>query len=103
MRPHAGSVWLQDIPNEDARFNICHALGNLALMDYKANEGMGNADFMAKLSVLSAQAAKYKLLADVVNQSRWNADIIGARTKRLCDFVWRELQLPPPRTPRRPS
>jgi hypothetical protein len=103
MRPFAGSSWLKDFPSEDARFHICHALGNLALMDYKANEGMGNAEFMAKLSVLSAQAGKYKLLSDVVNQSSWTGDIISARTKRLCDYVWRELQLPPPRTPRRPA
>ena len=100
QRPQAGSAWLAQFPNEDARFNVCHALGNLALIDFKANEGMGNGDFGAKLPVLSAQAGKYKLLADIVAQSNWSAGMIAARTKRLSAFVWRELQLPEPRTPK---
>lgn len=100
VRPHSASKWLVDFPHEEARFNVCHALGNLAVADYKANEGMGNGDFSAKLPVLKNQANKYKLLADIVSEETWNADKIAARTKRLFDFVWEELQLPPPRTPR---
>lgn len=100
LRPQAGSAWLTEFANEETRFNTCHALGNLVLMDFRANEGMGNADFLAKLPVLMAQAEKFKLLAGVVDQPAWTADIIAARTKRLCDFVWSELQLPEPRTPR---
>ena len=100
QRPQAGSAWLSQFPNEDARFNVCHALGNLALIDYKANEGMGNGDFGAKLPVLIAQSAKYKLLADIVAQSSWSAELIAARTKQLSDFVWCELQLPDARTPK---
>ncbi|HVY85051.1 MAG TPA: DUF262 domain-containing HNH endonuclease family protein [Caulobacterales bacterium] len=100
LRPHANSQWLKQFPNEEARFNICHALGNLAVIEYKANEGMGNADFAAKLPVLREQAQKFKLMGDVATHDAWTAEIIGARTKKLCDFVWRELQLPPPRTPK---
>lgn len=100
QRPQADSAWLAQFPNEDARFNVCHTLGNLALLDYKANETMGNGDFGAKLPVLIAQAEKYKLLADIVAQTSWTAQIIAARTKKLQDFVWTELQLPQPRTRR---
>jgi len=38
-----------------------------------------------------------------VTQTGWSADMIAARTRKLCDFVWDELQLPPPRTPRQKS
>jgi hypothetical protein len=75
-------------------------LGNLALVDYKANESMGNLDFGAKLPVLAAQAEKYKLLGDIVSHSRWSGDIIALRTKTLRDFVWRQLALPNPRVVR---
>lgn len=95
--PHANSRWLVEFPNEDARFNVCHALGNLALADYKANEGMGNADFSVKLATLKQQAQKFKTLLDVVDQPVWSADAIAARTKKLCDHVWVELKLPPAR------
>ena len=88
QRPLAGSSWLTLFPNEDARFNVCHALGNLALVDYKANEAMGNVDFTAKLPVLSAQAEKYKLLADIVAQSNWSADFVGTRSKALSEFAF---------------
>lgn len=97
VRPHATSRWLTDFPHEDARFNDCHALGNLALIDYKTNENMGNGDFATKLPVLRTQSAKYKTLADIADQKLWSTQIIAARTKRLCDYVWQELQLPPPR------
>ncbi len=101
QRPKIGSTWLTRFPNEDARFNVCHALGNLALVDYKANEAMGNVDFDAKLPALTAQAQKYKTLSDVIVVSDWTAELIAARTRRLCDIVWRELELPEPRTPKR--
>ena len=100
VRPQATSHWLADFPHEDARFNDCHALGNLALIDYKANESMGNGGFTAKLPVLKAQAEKYKLLADIVDQSGWSTAAIVARSKRLSALVWAQLQLPPPRRPR---
>jgi len=99
QRPHANAQWLADFPNEDARFNFCHALGNLALADYRANEGMGNADFTQKLPTLKTQAQKYKLLSDIVAHDAWTAEVIAARTKRLGELAWRELALPPPRTP----
>jgi Protein of unknown function DUF262/Protein of unknown function (DUF1524) len=100
QRPQTGSHWLTEFPNEDARFNVCHALGNLAVMDFKANEAMGNADFAAKLPVLLAQAGKYKMLEDVATSPAWNAEAIAARTRRLCDFVWTTLDLPAPRAAR---
>ncbi|MES1199388.1 MAG: DUF262 domain-containing protein [Pseudomonadota bacterium] len=100
VRPQAGSEWLKLFPNEDARFNTCHSLGNLAVLEYKVNEGMGNADFAQKLPRLKEQAPKYKLLADVVSHKTWTGDLIAARTKTLSEFVWRELQLPAPRTPK---
>ncbi|MES1156183.1 MAG: DUF262 domain-containing HNH endonuclease family protein [Alphaproteobacteria bacterium] len=101
LRPQPHSLWLKQFPNEETRFNICHALGNLAIIDYKANEAMGNADFADKRPVLKEQAQKFKLLGEIAAQETWTADMIAERTRRLCDFVWRELQLPPPRTPRR--
>lgn len=97
QRPQAGSQWLTSFANEEARFNTCHALGNLAVMDYRANEGMGNGDFAAKLPVLRANAEKYRLIAEIAAQDVWTADLIAARTKRLCEYVWTELALPPPR------
>ncbi|HWA00146.1 MAG TPA: DUF262 domain-containing HNH endonuclease family protein [Caulobacterales bacterium] len=103
LRPQAQSEWLKRFPNEETRFNICHALGNLAVIEYRANEHMGNADFAAKLPVLREQAQKFKLLQGVAAHQSWTADIIAARTKTLCDFVWRELQLPAPRTPKAQS
>ena len=101
LRPQANSLWLKQFPNEDTRFNICQTLGNLAVIDYKANEAMGNADFAAKLPTLKDQAEKFKLLEDVATRDGWSAEIIAERTRRLHDFTWRELQLPPPRTPRK--
>lgn len=103
LRPQAGSRWLADFPNEEARFNVCHALGNLALTDYRANEGMGNAEFADKLPTLKTQAGKYKLLADIVSEADWTAELIAARTRCLCDLAWENLRLPAPRTPRRPT
>lgn len=100
LRPHANSQWLMEFPQEEARFHVAHAFGNLALADYKANEGMGNADFGQKLPVLKAQAQKFKLLEDVVSEPVWNSERIAARTKKLCAFVWENMQLPPPRMPR---
>ncbi|MGE0596603.1 MAG: DUF262 domain-containing HNH endonuclease family protein [Hyphomonadaceae bacterium] len=101
LRPRPDSHWLQDFPAEEARFNVSHALGNLALIDYKANEDMGNADFAGKLPVLRAQASKYRLVADIAGERVWSTTVIAARTKRLSDLAWAALQLPPPRTPAR--
>jgi hypothetical protein len=103
LRPQAGSRWLADFPNEEARFNVCHALGNLVLTDYRANEGMGNAEFSDKLPTLKAQASKYKLLSDIVTHDEWSAPVIAARTKKLCDHAWDNLRLPAARTPKRPQ
>jgi hypothetical protein len=100
QRPQANSRWLAEFVQEEARFNVAHAFGNLALADYKANEGMGNSDFEVKLPVLKAQSAKFKLLEDVVAEPVWNAERIAARSKKLCDFVWEAMHLPEPRTPR---
>ena len=100
QRPQVNSRWLAEFPQEETRFNIVHAFGNLALADYKANEAMSNSDFEAKLPVLRAQAQKFKLLEDVVSEPVWNAERIAARTKRLCDFVWETMALPKPRAPR---
>ncbi len=97
-RPAAGSDWISAFPDADARYMACNAFGNLAALDKARNEGLRNADFVAKRAVLLAAAADYTTLADVPAITEWTAAAIEARTERLALKVEAALELPPPFT-----
>ncbi len=97
-RPAAGSDWIAAFPDPEARYMACNAFGNLAALDKARNEGLRNADFSAKRTVLLTAASDYKTLADVPADGDWTADAIVARTERMAQQVQAALDLPPPFT-----
>jgi Protein of unknown function DUF262/Protein of unknown function (DUF1524) len=94
-RPAAGSNWVLMFPDPEARYMACNAFGNLAALDKARNEGLRNADFVAKRIVLSEAAADYKTLADVPATGDWTTATIEARTELLAKQVETALELPP--------
>jgi hypothetical protein len=94
-RPAAASQWVTDFRDESERYDACHSLGNLALMDYDRNVEIENHEFARKKPVIVAQSAKYKTLQDVAVAPQWRHAEIEARTACMIETVWRQLCLPP--------
>jgi len=93
-RPGWESQWLVDFNDEAERYDACHSLGNLGVMDYDKNMEIENYDFARKRPVITEQSGKYKTLIDVAAAPAWSPEIVSARNTRLIDAIWQELQLP---------
>jgi hypothetical protein len=93
-RPGLGSQWLADFDDEGARYDSCHSLGNLAVMDYDKNVEIENFDFLRKKPVITEQSRKYRTLIDVAAAEVWTPEAVEARNARLFKSIWEELQLP---------
>jgi hypothetical protein len=75
---HPSSDWYKDNPTKDLS-NVVHRMGNLALLDKKANKDLGNKDFSVKTNMV----AKYPT---------WQEDTIIERQRILAKYAskcWR--------------
>lgn len=76
--------------NEERRYSLQNALGNLLLLSQKINSSLQNADYPIK-------TARYKnnshSAIEVAQNSQWTATEILARSKKLVDFINERWQL----------
>ncbi len=93
-RPAAGSDWIANFPDVDARYLACNTLGNLAALDRVRNEKLKNAEFVGKVAVFQSAASEFATLRDIGGDQLWTAAAIAARTARLAVDIETALDLP---------
>jgi hypothetical protein len=92
--PQPESEWLAWFPDEDARAQWTHRLGNLVLLSHSKNSKASNWDFKKKKDVYFARdtGSPFVLTSNVLKEVEWNEDVIARRQDellaRLCD-CWR--------------
>lgn len=91
--PKPESQWLRDFPDDAARGQAHHSLGNLALLDSDANAALENGDFSRKRHVFAQKASLFKTLVDVAAQKQWTSAEIDARAQTMTERVLAALDL----------
>ncbi|MEL6318228.1 MAG: HNH endonuclease family protein, partial [Pseudomonadota bacterium] len=97
-KPALSARWAQDFPDAARRHALCHALGNMCLLDREVNAELSNRDYGEKLARLTAagQHERYRLTADLPSRPEWTEEVVAARTARMAEEIWAALGLPHP-------
>ncbi len=95
--PPEGSPWLEAFPDHDRRRRVEDLIGNLVLVPEALNVGLGTDDFAAKCALLrrnEAALAGLALARSVLDEARWDADVIEQRTDAIGARLWAAMKLP---------
>lgn len=87
QRPDSGSQWLVDFPDEDERYDLCHSIGNFALLDAETNTQLGNADFTSKRNLIATRTDVYRTLRGLEAMKTWTESDIHHRCAALTNWV----------------
>jgi hypothetical protein len=92
--PETGSEWLRWFPDEDARIEQIHILGNLVLLTRKKNSSASNYDFARKKTAYFARGgiSPFTLTTQVIQHAEWTPTIIADRQILILEHLedhWR--------------
>jgi len=83
--PKAGSTWLEWFPEQTARIDAVHRLGNLALLTRRKNSQASNWDFDRKKDSYFRRdgVSPFVLTTQVIDEAKWLPSVVTARQTKL--------------------
>lgn len=93
--PRAGSTWLEWFPDQSARLEVVHCLGNLALLTRRKNAQASNWDFDRKKDSYFRRGgvSPFVMTTQVIDEAKWLPTVVSKRQAKLMSIFEKHWRL----------